>query len=127
MNDYTHHTATVRNGTIEWDAPVDLPEGASLDILLRVVEPEEERTPEEVKIEDEMAWFVAHHAQLLSHYRGRYVAIHHHAVVDHDENRITLHRRVRQQWGQKAVLITSVNEQPIREFRVPSIRLERDK
>lgn len=127
MSEYTRHTATVRNGTIEWDDPIPLPEGASLDILLRVVESEEERTPEEEKIEDEMAWFVAHHAELLEQYRGQYIAIHHHAVVDQDTNENALYLRVGDQWGEETpVLITFVNDKPIREFFVHSFRFERD-
>jgi hypothetical protein len=127
MDEYTHYTATVRNGTIELDTPVALPDGTPLDILLRVVEPEEEPTPEAQKIEEEMAYFVAHHAELLEQYRGQFVAIHQHEVIDHDENRVELHKRIRQQWGQEVILITPVNAQPIREFRIPGFKLERDK
>ena len=58
-------------------------------------------------------------------YGNDFVAVYNGQVVDHDADRLVLHRRVREQFGREPVLITPANSPSPREFRLRSPRLER--
>lgn len=79
----------------------------------------------ERKIEREMEAYRTLHAELKQRFSGEYVAIHDGELVDHDADRRVLSRRVRQKYGNAAVLITPVEEKPEREFLILSPRFER--
>lgn len=79
----------------------------------------------ERKIDREMEAYRAMHAELKQRFLGEYVAIHNGELVDHDADRRALSRRVRQKYENVAVLITPVEEEPEREFLMPSPRFER--
>jgi hypothetical protein len=79
----------------------------------------------ERKIDREMEAYRAMHAELKQRFLGKYVAIHDGKLVDHDADRRTLSRRVRQKYGSAAVLITPVEEEPEREFLMLSPQFER--
>jgi len=79
----------------------------------------------ERKIDREMEAYRAMHAQLKQRFLGEYVAVHNGELVDHDADRRALSRRVRQEYGGAAVLITPVEEKPEREFLILSPRFER--
>ncbi len=79
----------------------------------------------ERKIDREMRAYRAMHAELKQRFLGKYVAIHNGELVDYDADRHALSRRVRQKYGNAAVLITPVEEQPEREFSIVSPRFER--
>ncbi|MCO5242713.1 MAG: hypothetical protein M9927_02550 [Anaerolineae bacterium] len=51
------------------------------------------------------------HNELLKQYRGRYIAMIGGQVADDDLDRLTLRRRIRQQYDDLPVLITSVEEE----------------
>ncbi len=74
-------------------------------------------------IEREQQAYVAQHAQLLAVYAGQYVAIYQGQVVDYDEDRAALGRRVRARFGHAPVLITPVLAQPQQTIVVRSPRL----
>lgn len=82
-------------------------------------------TAKERKIDQEMEAYRAMHAELKRRFLGQYVAVHDGKLVDHDTDRGALSRRVRQEYGNVAVLITPVEEEPEREFTILSPRLER--
>jgi hypothetical protein len=62
------------------------------------------------KISDESKAYRRQHAELKGRYLEQYVAMHKGQVVDHDTDFQTLRRRVRQQFGRSAVMITLVEE-----------------
>lgn len=55
-------------------------------------------------------------------YRGQYVAVCHDEIVDSDEERLTLYRRVRERFGRRPVLIIEGGDQPMPVYRVRSPR-----
>lgn len=79
----------------------------------------------ERKIEREMEAYRTMHAGLKQRFLGKYVAIHNGELVDHDADRRALSQRVRQKYGNAAVLITPVEDKPEREFLILSPRFER--
>ncbi len=80
----------------------------------------------ERKIDREMEGYRAMHAELKQQFLGHYVAIHNGELVDHDSDRRALSRRVRQEYGSIAVLITPVEDTPEREFLVLTPRFRWD-
>lgn len=58
-------------------------------------------------------------------YGDDFVAIHDRQVVDHDNDRLTLFRRLRARFGDVPILITPANAAPPREFHLISPRVER--
>ncbi|MBI1295682.1 hypothetical protein GC175_12080 [bacterium] len=74
------------------------------EYLLQVVR--RERTlAQQRKVEDEMAWWFAQPMVQRARYEGEFIAVHEHEVVDHDQDKVALHRRIRAKYGQTAVLI----------------------
>ncbi len=58
-------------------------------------------------------------------YGEDFVAVHNRQVVDHDRDRLTLHRRIRARFGDVPVLITPAGSPSPREFQLMSPRVER--
>ena len=83
------------------------------------------RELEREKIKTEAKAFRKLHTELVKQYLGRYVAIHHGQVVDHDEDFHALHQRIRQQFGRQPVLLRRVTSEPERVLVMRSPRLER--
>jgi hypothetical protein len=77
------------------------------------------------KIEREQQAYEAQHRALLAHYAGQYIAMHEGQVVDHDVDRVALSRRIRQHYGETAVLIKQVREESRLTIRVRSPRLQK--
>ncbi len=75
-------------------------------------------------IHEETEAFWEMHDQLVEKYEGRHVAICRGEVVDHDEDASQLARRVREQFGQLAVLIAPVTSEPRRDLRWIGGRVE---
>lgn len=69
----------------------------------QVLEPDWEREKEA---------FRQHHAELWRQYPGAYVAIHKGKLVDVDEDRVALLKRIDEQFPEKIVLIRQVREEP---------------
>ena len=67
------------------------------------------------------------HLELVRTHLGRYVALHSGKLVDVDEDFQMLHQRVRQRFGNEAVLIRRVEAmaQPELLFRSPRFEAER--
>lgn len=59
-------------------------------------------------------------------YRGQIVAVHLGQVVDHDPDRLTLYRRVRQTWGDLPILMTPADALAPREFYIHTPRVHRE-
>lgn len=64
------------------------------------------------------------HAQLVIDYLGQHVAIHQRRVVDSDLSFEALHTRIRERFGNQAVLIRLVETKPERELTFRSPRIE---
>lgn len=79
------------------------------------------------KIEAEVRAFESMHAELIKTHLGKHVAIHHGQLVDFDEYFESLHRRVRQRYGDEAVLMRQVQAQAKFElvFRSPTLEADR--
>jgi len=73
------------------------------------------------KINAESAWWEALAPEKRARYTGEYVAIHLHAVVDHDKSEEALRKRIRTKYGKTAVLIAPSHGR--RELRIVSTRL----
>lgn len=69
----------------------------------------------------EKAAFLAMHAKLAAEYMGQYVAVFGGSIIDHDEDAVSLMRRVRQLYPSEAILMKRVEDDPNRvlEFRSP--------
>jgi hypothetical protein len=74
------------------------------------------------KIEAEAQRFRAQHAALLAQYNGQHVAMRDGIVLDHDADLVTLHSRIRAQYGEEPVLIAQVNPEPIQVIKVLGAR-----
>ena len=83
------------------------------------------RQAQEQKIQQEAEAFCSMHTELARQYLGQVVAIHEGQVVDHDENFVTLHRRIRQRFGRTAVLLRRVGPESERVLTFRSPRFER--
>lgn len=79
------------------------------------------------KIEAEVRAYESMHLELVRTHLGRYVALHSGKLVDVDEDFQMLHQRVRQRFGNEAVLIRRVEAmaQPELLFRSPRFETER--
>lgn len=79
------------------------------------------------KIEVEVQAYESMHDELVKTHLGRYVALHRGNLVDFDEDFHVLHQRVRQRYGNEAVLIRRVEPLPQPElvFRSPRFEAER--
>ena len=79
------------------------------------------------KIEAEVRAYESMHVELVRTHLGRFVALHSGKLVDFDEDFQTLHQRVRQRYGNEAVLIRRVEAmaQPEVLFRSPRFEAER--
>lgn len=67
------------------------------------------------------------HPEILERYRGRYIAMRQGQVVDADTDKITLSRRVRQQYGNESVLIKLVQSDPMETYHIRSPKLADEK
>jgi len=74
------------------------------------------------KIRREQAAYEAMHADLKETGSGKWVAVHEGQVVDRDDDDVALHRRVRDRYGDIAILLTRVDESPVREIRLRTPR-----
>jgi hypothetical protein len=87
---------------------------------------EEERdvidlTEPDEAVSDEIAAYHALHPMLWSRYPKQHVAIHSGQLLDHDENKVALRRRINQRYPNQFVLIRQVEREPERVlyFRSP--------
>jgi hypothetical protein len=64
------------------------------------------------------------HPQLVKQYKGQYVAVFHGQVVDHDDDPVELHYRVKSQFPGETVLHRKVEDDPdpILRFRSPRLK-----
>jgi glutamyl-tRNA reductase len=81
------------------------------------------REQQRAKLNREIQAYEALHAELQRKYLGQWVAVHNQAVVDHDQDRVILYRRIRAKYGRTAVLLRQVTEHPHEEIwlRTPSM------
>jgi len=118
-------TAVFRNGIFTPDEPVSLPEGTRVRLSLATVQNIEE-DEELLKLERETKFFAEHQAQLQTLHPNQYVAIHNTQVVDSDSDEIQLILRIQADGDEEGILVIHVDDVPVKEYFVPSIRLERD-
>ncbi len=76
------------------------------------------------KIGVEQDAFEKQKPELLSKYRGEYIAMHEGQVIDHDSSAGTLHKRVFARLGHTPVLLKQVIDEPDRDLVIRSPRLE---
>ncbi|MBI3914387.1 MAG: hypothetical protein HY327_09415 [Chloroflexi bacterium] len=74
------------------------------------------------KINEEAERFRAQHAKLLEKHAGEYVAMRDGVVIDHDLDLLTLHQRVRNQYGDEPILMAPVTSSPVQSFKVIGTR-----
>ncbi len=79
------------------------------------------------KIHAESESFKAMHADLLTKYKGQYVAIHNGQVVAHDDDARNLYLQMQQRYGRIAILIRQVTDKVEQELVFRSPRLTRMK
>lgn len=80
------------------------------------------RARQQEKLNQEIVAYEAMHSQLKQTYLGRWVAIHDSQLVDSDADGAALYKRIRGEYGRKAVLIRQVAAEPVEEIwiRTPS-------
>lgn len=98
-------------------------QGVSLKSVLSDLVRNYVREARREKIGAESERFQAMHAELKKKYLGQHVAVHEGQVVDHDSDPRALVRRIRQRFGRAPILVTQVEEKPVREFVIRSPRL----
>ncbi len=64
------------------------------------------------KISRESTLYREQHAELKKQYNGQFIAMHHGKVVDKDSDFQTLVNRIRKRFGETAVMITQVGDEP---------------
>lgn len=74
------------------------------------------------KIQEEAERFRAKHAELFALYAGRYIAMRAGVVLDHDADLLTLHTRIRAQYGDEPILMAPVTTDPIETHHVLGTR-----
>jgi hypothetical protein len=74
------------------------------------------------RLEAALEWYTTLPERERQGYAGQFVAVYQNAVVDHDPDRLTLYQRVRERYGQQAVLIIPAEGPP--EFNLISTHLE---
>jgi hypothetical protein len=79
------------------------------------------------KIARDQQAYEAQHAALFAQYKGQYIAMHQGKVIDHDLDRVALSRRIDKRYGQIAILITQVREEPWLTIHLRSPRLVKTK
>ena len=75
-------------------------------------------------IEIEQRIYEKQHQQILTEYRGKYIAMYHGKIVDSDIDGASLSQRIRACYGNATVLITPVLEEPMQTITVRGPRLE---
>ena len=75
------------------------------------------------KIGEESKRYVAMHAELRKQYADKVIAMLDGQVVDVGDDLGEVHRRVREKFGDEAVLITKVESEPIKTYKIRSPRL----
>jgi hypothetical protein len=92
------------------------------DYLIHVVR--RERTlAQQQKIEQEQAWWLSQPLSERAKYEGQYIAVHEQRLVDYDQDKTALYRRIRDRYGKRAVLLMPA-EGP-KELHIYSPRLDR--
>jgi len=70
------------------------------------------------KIDEEAERFRAQHSVLLAQYAGQHIAMRDGVVIDHDADLVTLHQRIRAQYGDEPILISPVTPEPTQTIKV---------
>lgn len=96
-------------------------EGVSAETLIQMAWQQFQWEQRLQKISDEAAWWRALSEETKRKYQGKFVAVHHHQVVDSDLNEQHLHDRIRKKYAWESVLITSAISRPELVFRSPRI------
>jgi len=76
-----------------------------------------------VKIDREQQAYKSQHRQILEKHAGNYIALHQGEIVDYDEDRVAISKRVRAKYGNEPVLITKVLEQEYQKVLLRSPRI----
>lgn len=97
--------------------------GASVEDVMNNLVRQYLREVRHEKILAEFEYYQAMHAELKTKYLNQHVAIHDGQLVDVDTDVNALLRRVRERFGDTPVLITQVEEEPVREYVIRSPRL----
>lgn len=83
------------------------------------------RQVEQATMQTNITAFQAQHPELLKTHPNEYIAFHQGELVDHDKDFLTLHRRIRLQFGRQPVLLRHVNAETERTLTFRSPRLTR--
>jgi hypothetical protein len=97
--------------------------GASVEDVMNDLARQYLRQARHEKINAEFVHYQAMHAELKAKYLNQHVAIHDGQLVDVDPDVTLLLHRIRDRFGDTPVLITQVEEEPIKEFVIRSPRL----
>jgi hypothetical protein len=97
--------------------------GASVEDVMNDLARQYLRQARHEKISAEFVHYQAMHVELKAKYLDQHVAIHNGQVVDVDPDVTLLLRRVRSRFGDTPVLITQIEDEPIREYVIRSPRL----
>lgn len=80
------------------------------------------RSQDDEKLENEIIAYEKLHHELWMRHPMEWVAIHEQQLIDHDQDKVLLHRRIRERYPNVAVLMRQVRETPSEEIwiRTPS-------
>lgn len=78
---------------------------------------------EDAALEREMQAYIAMHPQLKEKYLGQHVAVYGGKLIDHDQDFDALYERVRKQYPDEVVWISTVKAEPIETIYIRSPRL----
>lgn len=96
-------------------------EGISAESLLQMAWQQFRWEQRLQKISEEAAWWRTLSIEAKRKYQGKFVAVHHHQVIDFDVDEQRLHERIRKKYAWESILITSASPRPELVFRSPRI------
>ncbi len=79
--------------------------GMTIETYLHGAVSRERSMSDRRKIEREQSWWLSLPLSERAKYEGEYVAVHNYQLIDHDIDKTVLYRRVRERFGNTAVLI----------------------
>lgn len=79
--------------------------GLPIEDFLRAIIQRERTLADRRKIEQEQTWWLNLPLSERAKYEGQFIAVHQKTLIDHDHNKENLYRRIREKYGNTAILI----------------------
>ncbi len=115
--------ALYRNGILQLDERLDLPENTPVEVQIRTLPPEDR---EAAAFEQEVNAFNRLKPQLLKEHPGQVVAIYQRQVIAVGSDKQTVFQKVHEQYGEITCYLEWVIPDTPRRIKMPSVHLVRE-